>query len=65
MIRACLTAVAALYAATTTVGAQELVLSSSNDCSLGDHCYIQQYVDHTDGEGVSDFCCSTLSYDDH
>jgi hypothetical protein len=65
MIRASLTAVVALCAATTYVGAQELVLSSPIDCSLGDDCYIQQYVDHTDGEGVSDFRCSSLSYDGH
>ena len=31
------------------------------DCSLGEDCYIQQYVDQTDGEGVSDFRCSNLS----
>ncbi len=65
MIRASLTAVVALCAATAYVGAQELVLSSPIDCSLGDDCYIQQYVDHTDGEGVSDFRCSSLSYDGH
>ena len=65
MIRASLTAVLALCAATTYVGAQELVLTSPIDCSLGDDCYIQQYIDHTDGEGVSDFRCSSLSYDGH
>ena len=64
MIRATLTAIAFCIAA-TSVAAQDLVLTSPIDCSLSDDCYIQQYVDHTEGKGVSDFRCSTLSYERH
>lgn len=45
--------------------AQGISLISPIDCSLGDDCYIQQYVDHTKGQGASDFRCSNLSYDRH
>ena len=41
MIHANLTAVVALCAATTQVGAQKLVLSSPIDCPLGDGYYIK------------------------
>lgn len=64
MIRTALSAIAFICAA-TTVAAQDIVLTSPIDCSLGDDCYIQQYVDHTEGKGVSDFRCSTLSYERH
>ena len=58
-------ALLAFFCVVTSVVAQELVLTSPIDCSLGDDCYIQQYVDHTEGKGVSDFRCSNLSYDRH
>ncbi len=64
MIRSALTGLALLYAA-TSVAAQDIVLTAPIDCSLDDDCYIQQYVDHTDGKGASDFRCSNLSYDQH
>ncbi len=35
------------------------------DCTLGQDCYIQQYVDHDPGPGAQDFTCSGLSYDGH
>lgn len=35
------------------------------DCSLGETCFIQQYVDRDDGPGVQDFTCGPLSYDGH
>ncbi len=55
----------AFSCAATSVAAQDIQLISPIQCSLGDDCYIQQYVDHTKGTGASDFRCSGLSYDRH
>ncbi len=35
------------------------------DCTLGEDCVIQQYVDRDPGPGAVDFTCGTLSYDGH
>lgn len=35
------------------------------DCTLGDTCHIQQYVDHDPGPAATDFTCGPLSYDGH
>ena len=35
------------------------------DCTLGDTCFIQQYVDRDAGPGIEDFACGKLSYDGH
>lgn len=35
------------------------------DCSLGETCYIQHYVDRDPGPGAQDFTCGTLTYDGH
>lgn len=35
------------------------------DCTLGQDCHIQQYVDHDPGPGARDFTCGGLSYDGH
>lgn len=35
------------------------------DCTLGEDCEIQQFVDHDPSEGVRDFGCGTASYDGH
>lgn len=35
------------------------------DCTLGDDCFIQQYVDLDPGPGVIDHACGPLSYDGH
>ncbi len=45
--------------------AKDLVLSIPIDCTLGETCYIQQYVDRDPGPGVLDFSCGVLSYDGH
>lgn len=45
--------------------AEGLILGSPVDCTLGDTCYIQQYMDRDPGKGVSDFHCRGLSYDGH
>ena len=35
------------------------------DCTLGETCYIQQYVDRTPGPGAQDFACGILANDGH
>ncbi|MBI1172982.1 peptidoglycan DD-metalloendopeptidase family protein [bacterium] len=35
------------------------------DCTLGQTCHIQHYVDRDPGPGARDFSCGTLSYDGH
>ncbi|MBW6419073.1 M23 family metallopeptidase [Celeribacter sp. PS-C1] len=45
--------------------ARDPVLSPPINCTLGDTCYIQSYVDTDPGPGAADFTCGTLSYDGH
>lgn len=54
---------AILLALASPAGAFELAFPA--DCSLGQSCYIQQYVDHDPGPGAQDFSCGGLSYQDH
>lgn len=35
------------------------------DCDLGSTCLVQNYVDHDQSSGVSDYNCGTLTYDGH
>lgn len=35
------------------------------DCTLGDTCHIQQFMDHDPTDAVQDFLCQPLSYDTH
>ena len=35
------------------------------DCTLGEDCFIQQYVDRNPGPGVADFTCGPLAYNNH
>lgn len=35
------------------------------DCTLGQDCFIQQYVDRDPGPGIADFTCGPLTYDNH
>lgn len=44
---------------------QDFSLALPIDCTLGDTCYIQNYVDHDPTEGASDFQCGALTYDTH
>ena len=46
-----------------SAGAFELALPV--DCTLGDTCHIQNYVDRDAGTGWQDFGCGALSYDGH
>ena len=45
--------------------AEDFSLALPIDCTLGQDCYIQQYMDRDPGEGATDYRCSTLSYDGH
>lgn len=45
--------------------AEVFLLSPPIDCTLGQDCFIQQYMDHDAGPAASDFTCNGLSYDTH
>ena len=45
--------------------AEAFSLSLPIDCTLGESCFIQQYMDRDPGPGAKDFTCGTLSYDGH
>lgn len=49
----------------TPAVASDFVLDWPMGCTLGEDCYIQQYVDHDPGPGAQDFTCGSLSYDGH
>jgi hypothetical protein len=51
--------------AAASVAAQDIQLRQPIDCSLGDDCYIQQYVDHDPSKSAQDYRCAPLSYDNH
>lgn len=54
-----------LAVAGTPAAAQDLALAQPIDCTLGETCFIQQFVDHDPGPGAQDFACGPLSYDGH
>lgn len=54
----------ALALAATPAGA-EIALVPPVDCTLGETCFIQNYVDTDPGPGRRDFACGHLSYDGH
>src|SRR3546814_20632420 len=45
--------------------ADDLRFGMPIDCTIGEDCYLQQYVDHDPGGGYRDYRCGTLSYDGH
>lgn len=47
------------------LAAQDFVLTQPIDCTIGQNCFIQQYVDHDPTTGASDFTCGPLVYDGH
>ncbi|WP_415921532.1 M23 family metallopeptidase [Tateyamaria sp. SN6-1] len=52
-------------AAAGSLAAAEIVLQTPVDCTLGDDCFIQHYVDHDPGPDGSDFQCGPLANDGH
>ncbi len=47
------------------VAAMDPILNLPIDCTLGDSCYIQFFVDNDPTAGVRDFACGTTTYDTH
>lgn len=47
------------------VAASDLRFGIPIDCTLGETCYIQQFVDADPSPGTRDFQCGTLTYDGH
>lgn len=54
---------AALILAPATAGAFSMEFPV--DCTLGETCFIQQFVDRDPSAGFTDFTCGPLSYDGH
>ena len=59
------TLVATFYSLAAPVAAGDFALSWPIDCTLGETCHIQQYVDRDPGPGARDFACGALTYDGH
>ena len=57
--------IALLITCATPAVAQDLHLGLPIDCTLGDTCYIQNYVDTDPSEAALDFQCGSLTYDGH
>lgn len=55
----------ALLAFATPVAARDIALSLPIDCTLGQDCFVQQFVDRDAGPAHKDYSCGTLSYDGH
>lgn len=55
----------ALLILAAPVAAKDITLSLPIDCTLGETCFIQQYVDRDAGPAHRDFTCGSLSYDGH
>ncbi|MEW9919679.1 M23 family metallopeptidase [Marimonas sp. MJW-29] len=58
-------ALALILSSACPAQAEDFLLWLPIDCTLGQDCYIQQYMDRDPGEGHSDYACGTLSYDGH
>ncbi len=56
---------ATLLSLAAVPAAGDFSLAFPLDCTLGDDCYIQQFVDHDPSADSSDFQCGTLTYDGH
>lgn len=52
-------------ASPTPSGIKPIKLSMPIDCTLGDDCFIQNYVDMDPGEDAKDFNCGPLAYNNH
>ena len=63
MYRAALTAAMILLAAPAAAG--DLRLGIPLDCTLGESCFIQKFVDRDPGPGVRDWQCGSLTTDGH
>lgn len=58
--------IAALFSlATATAEASDVILHWPLECTLGEDCHIQHYVDRTPGPEAQDYRCNSLTYDTH
>jgi Peptidase family M23 len=55
----------ALVASLAGTSALALDLAFPLDCTLGEDCYIQNYMDRDPGPDAQDFTCGPQAYDDH
>jgi len=64
---ACITGLVALLPAASPApsGIKPIKLTLPIDCSLGEDCFIQNYVDMDPGEDAKDFTCGPLAYNNH
>lgn len=60
-----LTALILLTSLVASSAAGDFILQQPIACTLGEDCYIQQFVDHDPTSAASDFACGTLTYDGH
>ena len=58
-------AAALILSFASPVLAEDLQLAFPLDCTLGQDCHIQQYMDRDPGPGFRDYRCAGLSYDGH
>ena len=65
MIRLSAILMGAASAAPFAVQARDIPLAFPVACTLGQSCFIQNYVDRDPSERVADFTCGPLSYDGH
>lgn len=63
MIRA--KAIVVLMSLAAPAAAGDITLAPPIDCTLGQTCFIQNYVDRDPGPGAADFTCAGLTYDGH
>jgi hypothetical protein len=57
--------IATLFSLAAYPAAGEIRLSLPVECTPGQDCYIQHFVDRDPGPDVQDFTCGSLSYDGH
>ena len=57
--------IAALMLPGAAFAAGDPELSLPLDCTLGETCFVQNYVDRDPGPGASDYGCGGLTYDGH
>ncbi len=58
-------ALALILTSASPVLAEDLQLAFPLDCTLGQDCHIQQYMDRDPGPGAADYRCAGLTYDGH
>ncbi|MEM8553680.1 MAG: M23 family metallopeptidase [Pseudomonadota bacterium] len=64
-MRRALAALTFALAPVSGAGAFDFKLAWPMDCTLGEDCFIQQYVDRDPGPGTRDYTCGPLTYDGH